>query len=121
MVAAQGGDVNALDRPLHPAPETQDVTAPRGGFLAQCDGFALGELVVAMGGGRRRAEDKIDPRVGVTMLKPRGAEVKRGEAFARVHSATHDEGLATRAAACFEILDAPPAARAADLVIERVG
>jgi thymidine phosphorylase len=74
-----------------------------------------------MGGGRRRADDRIDPRVGVSLLKPRGAEVKRGEAFARVHAATRDESLAARIAACFAIHERPPAPRAADLVMERVG
>jgi len=121
LVAAQGGDPQSLDRPLHPAPAMIDVPAPREGYLSGCDGFALGELVVAMGGGRRQASDTIDPRVGVMMLKPRGATVKRGEPFARVHAAAKDEGLAARAAACFTIADAPPAPRAADLVIERVG
>ncbi|MGH7741919.1 MAG: thymidine phosphorylase [Candidatus Eiseniibacteriota bacterium] len=121
LVAAQGGEAGALERTLHPAPEMLDVTAQRSGYLAACDGFALGELVVAMGGGRRRAEDPIDPRVGLTMLKRHGAEVRGGEAFARVHAARRDAALAQRAAACFEIHDTPPAARAADLVIERVG
>jgi len=120
LVAAQGGEARALDGALHPAPERLEVQARRDGHLAACDGFALGELVVAMGGGRRRASDTIDPRVGMTMLKRRGDLVRRGEAFALVHAATRDETLAVRAAACFEIADAPPAARADDLVMERV-
>jgi pyrimidine-nucleoside phosphorylase/thymidine phosphorylase len=120
LVAAQGGEARALDGALHPAPERFEVQARRDGHLAACDGFALGELVVAMGGGRRQASDAIDPRVGVTMLKRRGDLVRRGEAFAIVHAASADETLAARAAACFEITAAPPASHAADLVIERI-
>jgi pyrimidine-nucleoside phosphorylase len=120
LVAAQGGEARALDGALHPAPERLEVQARRDGHLAVCDGFALGELVVAMGGGRRRASDAIDPRVGVTMLKRRGDPVRRGETFALVHAASRDETLAARVAACFEIAEMPPAPRAEDLVIERI-
>ena len=120
LVAAQGGEVRALEGTLHPAPVQLEVRATRVGHLAACDGFALGELVVAMGGGRRQAADAIDPRVGVSMLKRRGDPVRRGEPFALVHAARQDETLAARVAACFELADAPPAAGAPDLVIERV-
>jgi pyrimidine-nucleoside phosphorylase len=120
LIEAQGGDARALDGPLHPAPAILDVHAPCDGHLAGCDGFRLGELVVAMGGGRRAASDAIDPRVGLTLLKQRGEVVRRGESFARLHAATQDESLAARAAACFEIDGAPPAARPVDLVMERL-
>ncbi|MCE9628363.1 MAG: hypothetical protein K8R56_10660 [Candidatus Eisenbacteria bacterium] len=33
----------------------------------------MGELVVAMGGGRLAKEDAIDPRVGLVLRVPRGA------------------------------------------------
>ena len=120
LVSAQGGDPRALEGALHPAPERLAVQAHRDGHLYACDGFALGELVVAMGGGRRRASDAIDPRVGVTLLKRRGDPVRRGEAFALVHADRKDDALAARAAACFELTDAPPAALPSDLVLERI-
>jgi thymidine phosphorylase len=121
LVAAQGGEARALDGALHPAPERFEVQARRDGHLAACDGFALGELVVAMGGGRRRAADAIDPRVGVTMLKRRGDRVRSGETFAMVHAVAKDDALVARAAACFEIADAAWPAPTPDLVMERVG
>ena len=123
MVRAQGGDPAPLERrqPLHPAPVTADVVAARGGHLAGCDCFALGELVVAMGGGRLQADDAVDPRVGLVMLRERGARLEVGEPFARLHLASDDAGLVQRAQACFTIAAAAPAALPADLVLERLG
>ena len=123
LVKAQGGDASVLERgvPLHPAPVVVDITAERDGVLAACDCFALGELVVAMGGGRRAKEDDVDPRVGVVMLRERGARVARGEAFAQLHLAAAEESLVARARRCFTIADAAPEALPADLVLERVG
>ena len=123
LVRAQGGDPSLLEtrQPLHPAPVTLELTAPHDGYLAACDCFALGELVVTIGGGRIKAEDAVDPRVGLLMLRDRGARVKRGEAFARLHLASDDAGLVQRALACFTIADAPPQALPEDLVLERIG
>jgi pyrimidine-nucleoside phosphorylase len=118
LIAAQGGDPGALERPLHPAPVTVDIPADRDGYLTECDGFALGELVVAMGGGREKAIDKIDPRVGVTMLKRRGERVKKGEAIARAHLAVPDEGAARRLGKCFAATDAIPEVSHATLILE---
>ncbi len=123
LVRAQGGDPSRLEKrePLHAAPVTADLGAARDGYLAACDCFALGELVVAMGGGRLKAEDAVDPRVGLLMLRERGAAVAQGEVFARLHLASDDAGLVQRALRCFTIADAPPAPLPDDLVLERIG
>jgi pyrimidine-nucleoside phosphorylase len=122
LVTAQGGDLSELQRgALHPAPVKAEVGAARDGTLSTCDCFALGELMVSIGGGRRIREDAIDPRVGLEMLRARGDRVRRGEAFARLHLARADEEVVRRAAACFAIADEPPALPPADLVLEQVG
>ena len=48
--------------------------------------LVIGVAVVALGGGRRKAEDSIDHAVGVTRLLPVGAEVRQGDALAIVHA-----------------------------------
>lgn len=122
LVREQGGDASLLEgaKPLHPAAVVVDLSAPRDGVLAACDCFALGELVVAMGGGRLAKEDRVDPRVGLSLLRGRGARVARGEVFAQLHLAQADEGLVQRALGCFTFGDAAPAPLPADLVLERV-
>jgi len=122
MVRAQGGDPTALERgaPLHPAPVVVELKAPRAGCLAACDCYALGELVVAMGGGRRAKEDAIDPRVGLVLARPRGARLARGETFGTLHLANDERGLAEKAVACFTMGDAEPDPLPDDLVLDRI-
>jgi pyrimidine-nucleoside phosphorylase len=121
MVDAQGGDVRALERPasLHPAPILSMVPAPRDGVVAGCDCFALGERVVALGGGRRAKEDAIDPRVGVVVLRQPGDRVKAGEPLAELHLGGPDEGAIEAVAACFTLAEA--GVPRGPVVLERVG
>jgi len=121
MVEAQGGDVRSVQRAdgLPRAPVTVEVRAPRAGRLAAVDTFGLGELVVAMGGGRAAKEDVIDLRVGMIVRRRLGEAVERGEPLAELHLAAEDEAFVARAVACFSIEDrevAPP-----ELVIENFG
>lgn len=121
MVRAQGGDATALEpaMSLHPAPVVTPVPSPSDGVVAACDCFAAGELVVALGGGRRAKEDAIDPRVGVVVRCRPGDRVRRGDALAELHLAAEDPGAVARAAACFRIAEAAPAP--GPLVLERIG
>jgi pyrimidine-nucleoside phosphorylase len=122
LANAQGGNASALEKGVafRPAPVVMELATPRAGVLAACDCFALGELVVAMGGGRRAKEDVIDPRVGLTMLRDRGARLEKGEVFAKLHLATASDEFLRRAQGCFTIADEAPAALPQDLVLERL-
>ncbi|HEY2955831.1 MAG TPA: thymidine phosphorylase [Candidatus Eisenbacteria bacterium] len=120
MVEAQGGEAASLERDggLPRAPRVAEVHAPRAGAVAAIDTYGLGELVVALGGGRRAKEDEIDPRVGLEILRRIGDRVGPGEPLARLHLAADDPAAAQRAAACFTIADRAPQGPA--LVLERV-
>jgi pyrimidine-nucleoside phosphorylase len=120
LVRAQGGDAGDLERaaPLHPAPVVSMVPSPGNGIIAGCDCFAMGELVVALGGGRRAKEDSIDPRVGLVVLRRPGDRVRIGEPLAELHLASPDSVAIERAADCFRIAEA--ARPAGPIVIERV-
>jgi pyrimidine-nucleoside phosphorylase len=87
IVRLQGGDVGVIDDPrrLARARQTLDVTSPAGGFIAgtQCEQFGL--ACVALGGGREKKEDKIDPAVGLEFHKRIGDAVKRGEPLFTIH------------------------------------
>jgi thymidine phosphorylase len=90
MVAGLGGPAKVLARggaQLPVAPVQRDLKAPRDGVLAGMDTHALGLAVVALGGGRRRAGDPIDPRVGLTQVLPLGSQVQAGQPLLRVHAA----------------------------------
>ena len=120
MVEAQGGDRASVERPdgLAIAPVRALVPAPRGGFITAIDTFALGELAVGLGAGRRAKEDAVDPRVGLMVHARLGARVGAGETLAELHLVSDDPGAAARAAACFEIGEA--AAPTPALILERV-
>ncbi|SEN88156.1 thymidine phosphorylase [Palleronia pelagia] len=100
MVAGQGGPSDfaaTWDEVLPRAPVIRDIPAPTDGYLAKADGTALGQAVVALGGGRARDGDAIDPSVGLDAIAPLGARLAKGDPLARVHAA--DEAAADRAAA----------------------
>ena len=71
MIAAQGGPVDLLDQPdthLPRAPIVRPVLAATCGWVSRFDMQAIGSAVVALGGGRRRAQDLINPAVGISDL-----------------------------------------------------
>jgi len=108
MVAALGGPADVWrDAGLPAAPVQRDVPASRAGVLAAADVRALGLAVVALGGGRQRPGQRIDPRVGLSHLLALGTAVTAGAALARVHAADEDAARIAVAAvqAAFEIGD----------------
>ncbi|WP_293603306.1 hypothetical protein [Polaromonas sp. UBA4122] len=47
----------------------------------------IGLLIIELGGGRRRASDTVDPRVGFTQFVQVGQRVEAGDLLAVVHAA----------------------------------
>jgi pyrimidine-nucleoside phosphorylase len=86
MVAAQGGDPRVLDdlSLLPQAPVRQELTAPRGGWLAEVDAEAVGRAAAALGAGRRRKEDEIDPAVAVELTAKLGDRLDAGDRIGRI-------------------------------------
>jgi len=90
MVAGLGGPSHVLARggaQLPAAPVQRVLPSPRAGVLTSMDTRLMGLVVVALGGGRRRATDPVDPRVGLTRVLPVGSKVRAGDPLLRVHAA----------------------------------
>ena len=109
-VAAQGGDPRVCDAPRDFLPlvsETVKVESPRSGFITKVDTTEIGHAIAAIGGGRVRIEDTVDPTVGFTSELKLGDEVRAGEAIGVVYCA--DSSAAAEAArriqAAYEIGD----------------
>ena len=124
MVAALGGPADFLDRPRAHLPRAAVIRpcpAPRAGAIARMDTRAIGLAILALGGGRRRTEDAIDPSVGLDEIRGLGETVGRGEPIAFVHAADEAGAAAAIAAlqAAVEIADAAPPAR--PVVRDRLG
>jgi thymidine phosphorylase len=100
MVAAQGGPSGLLQNPdafLPAAPVIRPVFADSSGFISGIDTKAVGSTVVYLGGGRRRAEDTIDPSVGISQIACVGQQVDSGIPLAFIH-ATSESGWEQAAA-----------------------
>ncbi len=122
MVAALGGPADVLRQAGLPrAPVQRPVPAPREGHVAALDVRALGLAVVALGGGRRRDGDAVDPRVGLAQVRAPGDRLRAGEPLALVHAADERSAAAAVATvqAAFALADAAPPA--APLVIGCIG
>jgi pyrimidine-nucleoside phosphorylase len=122
MIEAHGGDPRVIEEPerLPAAIIIRGVAAPRRGWIRRIDARVLGEVVVDLGGGRRRAEDGVDPRVGIVLRARSGDRVERGQPLAEVHlgeEAAWGNELERRIRASFVLGSGPPVPR--DLVLER--
>ena len=116
MVAALGGPADFCERSpryLPAAPVQLPVCAARGGWVGGMATRDIGLLVVELGGGRHKASDAVDPRVGFTQFAQVGQHVEAGEVLAVVHAA--DAGSAEQARQALlpliELVDQPPALR----------
>jgi thymidine phosphorylase len=93
MVAALGGPLDVMENPakhLVAAPIIRPVLAGQVGAITAIDTRAIGLAVVALGGGRTRAEDAIDHAVGLTGLAELGASIASDMPLAFVHAQSED-------------------------------
>jgi pyrimidine-nucleoside phosphorylase len=123
IVRAQGGDPEAVRDPgrLPRAPRTYEVPAPTAGHVVAMDAEAIGLAAVALGAGRARIEDRVDPAVGLVVHKKLGDRVERGEPLCTVHEGDRSEPrerAAGRLARAWSIGPAAPEPR--PLLLERI-
>jgi pyrimidine-nucleoside phosphorylase len=88
VIAAQGGDARVVDDPgrLPVARYIEPVLAPLSGRVTALDARAVAFAALRLGAGRARAEDAIDPAVGVAELLPVGEAVAVGQPLAWLHA-----------------------------------
>lgn len=87
MVSAQGGDARLIDEPGRLIAGTKEltITAQRAGWLTGLDALGLGRAAFCLGAGRRRAEQAVDPGVGLYLLRQIGDAIAVGEPLLTVH------------------------------------
>ncbi len=121
LVAAQGGDADAIGRRELPgAPLRVVVNSDADGFVTDIDPMALANLVLDLGGGRRDINDTIDPTVGVWLHRQVGEAVSDGGPLVELHLASEDDADAysTRARAAITV---GSTARPSPLIYEVIG
>jgi pyrimidine-nucleoside phosphorylase len=114
-IEAQGGDPRVCDEPgrlLDLKLRTVRVESPRAGYVAGTDAAEIGNTVAAMGGGRVRITDKIDPAVGFIAEAKIGDEVQAGDTIGLLYCRDSSQWAraAERIRAAYKIADTPPPA-----------
>jgi thymidine phosphorylase len=123
MVTALGGPRDVLSvrfRGLPKAPVVMDVPAPRDGKVIRMNTRELGLVVIELGGGRLRADDAIDHRVGLASLRPLGAHVAAGEPLLRIHAASSEAARRASVRVLGAIELGARRVREAPLLVERI-
>ena len=113
MVTALGGPADFLERAGHylpQAPVTLPVYPDAEGYLSAVDVRAIGNAIIVLGGGRRKADDQLDLSVGFTQVVPTGTRLDLQTPLCVVHATSAEAAQAAGAAyrrACIVNNDAP--------------
>ena len=88
IIDAQGGDANIIDDydVLPSAPLKADYVAGKDAVVQEVAPRTVGHGVIALRGGRRTMDDKIDPSVGFVITAKPGDTVTRGQSLATIHA-----------------------------------
>lgn len=87
-IQAQGGDPEVWEKPdvLPKAPVILEVVADRSGWISEVNAGKIGEFAMELGAGRKRAEDNIEPAVGLEILIEVGDQVQKGQRIGKIHA-----------------------------------
>lgn len=114
MVAQLGGPADLLERPdayLPLAALQLPVLSAMSGYVDAVDVRALGQAVVALGGGRSHPAQPLDHSVGLSAVVGRGCRIEPGQALAIVHARNESDAqiaaLKVQEAICLD--NRPPA------------
>ncbi|MCH4123874.1 MAG: pyrimidine-nucleoside phosphorylase [Levilactobacillus sp.] len=88
MIAAQGGDRNVIDHPeiMPQAKYKIPLPAKTDGVVSKVEADEMGIAGMLLGGGRQKADDKLDYAVGIMMNKKVGDAVKAGDTLLTIYS-----------------------------------
>lgn len=115
MIAAQGGQIRGELALASKSP----IVSQRAGFVKAIDCATLGECVVDLGGGRRRAGDAIDPSVGIAVDVRIGDAVRVGQPLGFMFCrGGHADRWTTKLQQAFTITEEAVASR--PLIIEHI-
>jgi thymidine phosphorylase len=87
IIELQGGDPRVVDdyQRLPHVADRHIVAAARGGFVTAVNAELVGRASVALGAGRDRVEDPVDPAVGIMVIAKPGDPVRAGAPVLELH------------------------------------
>lgn len=123
MSAAQGGPTDIVDHPdqhLAKAPVIRHVFPERAGYVTGVNGFAIGNLIIGLGGGRRISLDTINPAVGLSDVAAIGEMVGPDRPLAVIHAASDSDADVAEKALCAAISTSDVSVEPTPLIMERI-
>ncbi len=88
LVKRQNGDISYIENTekFEKAPIIAPVICQKDGYVEELNAREIGKAGLELGIGRKKKEDSIDFRVGMTFNKKIGDKVKKGDILAYVHA-----------------------------------
>lgn len=84
FVKAQGSDLRTLeDLPI--SDEPREVRSPQGGYVSRFSALGIGQAALALGAGRERKDDEVDPGAGIEVLIKAGDRIEKDQPIARLY------------------------------------
>ena len=126
MVAASGGPgdfVDNHDRYLPRAPVVMAAEVETDAWVGAVNTRSVGLAVLALGGGRARADQSIDHAVGISEVAGPGDRVGPGRPLALVHARTDTDAVRAVAAlrAAFQLSTTPAPAPGSAILVDGSG
>ncbi|MFN3197287.1 MAG: thymidine phosphorylase [Bradymonadia bacterium] len=121
MIEAQGGDPRVCDDldVLPSAPVVEPFLATQSGYVSAIDARAIGMGAMALGAGRSRKDQDVDPAVGVMMAARVGDEIQVGQPLLDTHRREGDWAEAKQwFERAFTFSDTPP--KDEPLILDRI-
>ncbi|MFH2056126.1 MAG: thymidine phosphorylase [bacterium] len=122
-VKACGGETASLERPAERRRRIPKlvVLAKRSGYVVEIESARLGYLATALGAGRQKSDDLIDPLAGIELLVKRGERIGKGQPLAVLYTQKRARLAAAGEACenCLRIGSGKPAA--IRLILRRIG
>jgi pyrimidine-nucleoside phosphorylase len=122
LILAQDGDPSVVDHPdrLPTAPLVETVVSKADGWVSGIDALEIGSSSVALGAGRIRADQAVDPAVGIVICAKPGARVRPGSPLAQLHVRTAGQASQIRERVANALQIASEAPKPEPLVLERI-
>jgi thymidine phosphorylase len=106
FVRAQDGDADALED-LPVSVEVNEVKSPRDGYVASFAASGIGNAALALGAGRAKKGDKVDPGSGIEVLVRAGNHIQKNQPVARLYGEREAERAERLVLEALEISDEP--------------
>jgi thymidine phosphorylase len=106
FVVAQGGAAEALED-LPVSTEVHEVRSPRDGYVARFSASGIGSAALALGAGRAKKGDEIDPGSGIEILVRAGDQVQQNQPVAWLYGEREVERARRLVLEALELSDEP--------------